>query len=157
MSSTTYFTQSTVLRIGLVVSLSFLAACTDRGQNPPSVRDGVSVGAPEPTTPTKPGRPRDPLPDDIEPPKSPLGEHGYSVLVNTFDNRLDADHLSFQLRMQRINNMVYLYGDEWRVCVGVYATRGRARRTLKQVYEKGFTTARVIGPGDDGVPPPPKE
>lgn len=157
MISATGFARSTFSRVGLVLSLSLFAACTDRGQNPPSVRDGVSVGAPEPTIPSQPGRPREPLPDDIAPPKSPLGEYGYSVLVNAFDNRLDADHLSYQLRMQRINNIVYLYGDEWRVCVGVYATRGRARRTLRQVYEKGFTTARVIGPGDDGVPPPPRE
>lgn len=145
------------MSLGILASLSVLLACTDRGQNPPSVRDGVSVGAPGETPAPQPDRPYEPLPDEVEPPKSPLGEYGYSVLVGAFDNRLDADHLAFQLRMKRINNTAYFYNGEWRVCVGVYATRSRARRILRQVHEKGFTTARVIGPGDDGIPPPRRE
>ncbi|MDZ7297809.1 MAG: SPOR domain-containing protein [candidate division KSB1 bacterium] len=143
----------------VVVALLFLAACTDRGQNPPSVRDGVSTGAPDSETPAGPPEHRPPKPpgdSDLEPPSGPLGEYGYSVLVKAFHNRLDADHLAYQLRMKRINNFVYQYDGEWRVCVGTYATKGRARRTLRLVHEKGFTTARVIGPGDDSIPPPPE-
>lgn len=142
----------------LVVAVLLVVACTDRGQNPPSVRDGVSTGAPDselPAPPPEGGNP--PAGGDLEPPASPLGEYAYSVLVDAFDQRLDADHLAYQLRMKRINNFVYQYDGEWRVCVGLYATKARARRTLRQVYEKGFTEARVIGPGDDGIPPPRRE
>ncbi len=149
------------LRLGyfcIAVALLFVVACTDRGQNPPSVRDGVSTGAPDTEAPAPPpDRGQPPAGGDLEPPPSPLGEYAYSVLVDAFAQRLDADHLAYQLRMKRINNFVYLYEGEWRVCVGTYATKARARRTLRQVHEKGFTSARVIGPGDDGIAPPRRE
>jgi cell division septation protein DedD len=154
MIATAHFSKFKIFGLGLAAMLSLVSGCTDRGQNPPSVRDGVSVGPPVETPKPTPMSPNYPGPDEGLAPKSPLGEYSYTVLVAVFDNQYDADHLAFQLRMKRINNFVYQYGGEWRVCVGLYPTKARARKTLRLVYDQGFTSAYVLGPGDDGIAKP---
>ena len=94
----------------------------------------ISSSAPPPAT-------NKPLPTSTE-----LGFNGYTVLVGSFTNQPQANILAAQLRAARINNSVLQANGQWFVCVGNYSNAGRAKRTMQDLKNRGWTNAVVLAP-----------
>jgi cell division septation protein DedD len=132
------------------ILLATLAAgcsqCSQQYSQTPTVRDGISDG----TRPTPSDQPTStPVPNEQLPPKpkTELGEKQYTALVGSFANPEEADQLAFDLRKARISNFIDHAGGRWYVCVGKFYTYNRARRVVEELYEQGYTSAEVYGPG----------
>ena len=120
--------------------------CSQQYGQTPTIRDGVSDGT-RPSSGDQPTSP--PVPGGEQPlkPKTELGEKQYTALVGSFANPEEADQLAFDLRKARISNFIDYAGGRWYVCVGKFNTYNRARRVVEELYEKGYTSAEVYGPG----------
>ena len=124
-----------------VALVSCWLACSNQGENPPAVRDGISIG----DDPLPPAGQQPPVLTPI-PINSPLGDNDYTVIIQTFAMEAAASAYAYTLRENRVNAFLYPHANNWSVCVGRYGSKSRAERLLRQMWELGYLNSRLFRP-----------